>query len=100
MSAHEFWHPFFIHVKNNRMSKENRGAPVNPSEQGSPSSKPQQSQKRKEPKEGEYRNIETPVNNTSYFGDDFEVRQEEEIAREEVKSEDENNVPDRRRRDK
>ena len=83
------------------MAKEKKGTPVNPSEQGSQSSKPRQrdDEQKQEPREGEYRNVETSVNNRSYFNDDYEVSQEEEISSEEANTEDENNVPNRRRND-
>jgi hypothetical protein len=45
----------------------------------------------------EYKNIETSVNNPSYFNDDYEAAQDEKMRQDEVNSEDENNVPNRRR---
>ncbi|HEX2607366.1 MAG TPA: hypothetical protein VHK91_08305 [Flavisolibacter sp.] len=41
-------------------------------------------------KDGEYKNIETSVNNPSYFNDDFETDQEDAITDEEARTEDEN----------
>ena len=38
-------------------------------------------------REGHYNNVETPVNNPAYFNDDYESRAEDEIARQESKSE-------------
>lgn len=40
---------------------------------------------------GQYRNVETAVNNPSYFGDDYATEQEAEMGREEAAAEDENN---------
>ena len=48
---------------------------------------PQQDQNRSE---GEYKNIETSVNNRDYFGEDFSVEQENEMSNEEAATEDEN----------
>jgi hypothetical protein len=38
-------------------------------------------------KEGDYRNAETRAGNASYFNDDYEVGQENDIAKEEAKTE-------------
>lgn len=57
----------------------------------------EQRDNRKDP-EG-YKNIQTSVNNPGAFDEDFATEQEKEMGREEADSEDENNVPDRRRSD-
>jgi hypothetical protein len=38
-------------------------------------------------REGDYENVETSVNNPSYFNDDYESQQEDEITEEEPKTE-------------
>jgi hypothetical protein len=43
--------------------------------------------KNRKGREGNYKNIETSVNNPAYFNDDYESRAEDEIARQESKSE-------------
>jgi hypothetical protein len=85
-------------MSNDLSKKQKRGTPLNPSERGSDSANPQKNgeQQNEETKEGEYRNVETSVNNPSYFDDDYEVEQENEISRKEAETEDENNVPNRR----
>lgn len=42
--------------------------------------------------QGNYKNIETAVNNPSYFDDDYEVEQENKITEHEHKTEDEGRV--------
>ena len=76
------------------VSNKKRGTPANPSEGGSGSGNPQTppAQRSTEPKEGEYRNIETSVNNPSYFDDDYEVEQDNKIAEDESKSEKEDRI--------
>jgi hypothetical protein len=44
----------------------------------------------------QYKNIETSVNNPNYFNDDYEVKQEDEMNKEEARSE-RDNRPDRRK---
>lgn len=46
---------------------------------------PQQSRKGRG--DEQYKNIETGVNNREYFGDDYEVQQDNEIASDEAKTE-------------
>ena len=43
-------------------------------------------------KEGEYKNVETSVNNPSYFDDSYESEQEDEITMEEPKTENDGSV--------
>jgi hypothetical protein len=43
-------------------------------------------------REGDYKNVETSVNNPSYFDDSYESQQEDEISSEEPKTEDEGRV--------
>ncbi len=76
------------------VSNKKRGTPANPSERGGDSGHPQTppGQRNTEPKEGEYRNIETSVNNSSYFDDDYEVEQDNKIAEDESKSEKEERI--------
>ena len=50
-------------------------------------SRSQSSEEQKTPQEGDYRNIETPVNNAASFGDDYESQQEDELTMEEPKTE-------------
>ena len=88
-------------MSNELSKKQKRGTPLNPSEGGSDSANPKRGdlQSKEEPKEGEYRNVETSVNNPSYFGDEYEAEQENEISREEARTENENDVPGSRRAD-
>lgn len=76
------------------VSNKKRGTPANPSERGSDSANPQTKpdQGHREPKEGEYRNIETSVNNPSYFDDDYEVKQDNKIVEDEARREKEDRV--------
>lgn len=76
------------------LSNKKRGTPSNPSEGGAGSGNPQTppSHRNTEPKEGDYRNIETSVNNPSYFDDDYEVEQENKIAEDEAKREREDRI--------
>lgn len=46
--------------------------------------------------DSKYKNIETSVNNRNYFNDDHEVKQEDEMNKEEARSE-RDNRPDRRK---
>ena len=81
-------------------SEQNSGSSMNPSEGSQTSAAPQQQSDKEQPlKEGEYKNIETSVNNRSYFGEDYAVEQEEAMGQEEADTEDENHVPNRRRGD-
>lgn len=43
-------------------------------------------------REGDYKNVETSVNSPSSFDDDYESKQEDEITREEAKTEKEGRV--------
>ncbi len=85
----------------NNLSKQKGGTPLNPSERDSGASTPQrkQDQQKSEPREGEYRNVETAVNNPSYFNDDYETEQEAQISREEARTKNENDTPGKRRAD-
>lgn len=77
----------------NDLSKDQkRGTPLNPSEGGSASVSPKREGDlpSEKPQEGDYRNIETSVNNPSYFDDDYEAKQEGEMSKEEAASEKEN----------
>jgi hypothetical protein len=76
-------------MSNDLSKNQKRGTPLNPSERGGDSANPKRedSQQNEKPKEGEYRNIETSVNNPSYFDDDYEVKQENEISKEEARRE-------------
>lgn len=76
-------------MSNDLSKDQKRGTPLNPSERGSDSASPKRGgdQAGEEPKEGEYRNIETSVNNPSYYDDDYEVKQEGEISGEEARRE-------------
>jgi len=84
-------------MSNDLSKKQKRGTPLNPSERGSDSAGPQKKgdQQNEEAKEGEYRNVETTVNSPSYFDDDYEVAQENEISRKEAETEDGNAVSNR-----
>ena len=64
--------------------KKQRGVAPDPAESNRDNQQQQQ-----EPKEGEFRNAEKAVNDSSYFDDDFESRQENEMNKEEAKTEDE-----------
>ena len=68
-----------------KLSKEKTGMPLNPSEGGSPAGSPQDNLQNRQLQEGDYRNVETSVNNPSYFDDDYEVRQENEIERDQAR---------------
>lgn len=82
------------------VSRQKRGTPLNPSEGGSEANTPQREggQQKQKPQEGDYRNVETSVNNPSYFDDDYETKQEDKISRDEVKSAKENREADRKRK--
>lgn len=43
-------------------------------------------------REGDYKNIETAVNNPSYFDDDYAVKQEEEFVHDDKPRDDDNRV--------
>ena len=66
-------------------SKDQRGIVPEPAEQGRDSQ-----QHEHKAKEGDYRNAETRTENASNFDDDYEVDKENEIAKEEAKTEDNN----------
>ena len=76
------------------VSSKKGGTPTNPSERGSDSANPQTKpdQRNTEPKEGEYRNIETSVNNPSYFDDEYEAQQDNQIVEDESKREKEGRI--------
>ena len=80
----------------NNLSQEKRGA-LEPSDGGNNSDTSREEKQNGGAQEGQYKNIETSVNNRSYFGDDYEVEQEDEMSRNEANTEDENNVPNRKR---
>ena len=83
----------------NESLKQERGTPMNPSERGSDTIDPQRNGDEKEaPKEGDYRNVES-VESPSSYDDDYEINQENEINREDAKSENENDIPGKRRAD-
>jgi len=80
------------------LSKQKRGTPLSPSEGESKTHNPQRPNQQKQgAQEGEYRNIETAVNNPSYFDDDYAVEQGNEILREEARTE-KADRPDKRKR--
>lgn len=64
---------FLSSHKTGVMTNNKQTSPDNPKHQGA--------------REGEYKNIETSVNNPSSFDDSYASKQEDEIAREEVKTE-------------
>ena len=66
--------------------KTQRGSVPEPAEQGRDS----QQQEHKE-KEGDYRNAGTRTENASYFDDDYEVEKENEIGKEEARTESRDN---------
>jgi len=70
-------------------NNENSRMGSDPSQRSDAPEQPQTDQKEQTPKEGEYRNVETSVNNPEYFGDDYESRQEDEIAEGNAATEDE-----------
>lgn len=82
------------------LSRQKRGTPLNPSEGGSETNTPQREggHQKQKPQEGDYRNVETSVNNPSYFDDDYETKQEDKILRDEVKSAKKNREADRKRK--
>lgn len=51
------------------------------------SSQPETDRRQNTPQEGEYRNVETGADSREDFGDDYEAEQENEIGREEAKTE-------------
>lgn len=75
------------------LSKQKRGAPLDGNQQGNNSNDPghQQQAAEKGRSDEQYKNVETSVNNRSYFGDEYGVGKENEISRDESRSEDENN---------
>lgn len=70
-----------------KLSKEKTATPLNPSEGGNSANAPQDPDRDQSrlPREGDYRNVETSVNDPSYYDDDYEVRQENEIQRDEAR---------------
>jgi hypothetical protein len=70
-----------------KISKEKTGMPLDPSEGRNSSNAPQDlnDQQSRLPQEGDYRNVQLSVNNPSYFDDDYEVRQDNEIQRDEAR---------------
>ena len=64
---------FSLLPQNNFMDNNKKHSPDNPQNQGA--------------REGEYKNVETSVNNPSYFNDDYESQQEDELTEEEPKTE-------------
>jgi len=84
-------------VMSNNLSQQKRGEALESSDVGNNSDKSREGKQNGGAQEGEYKNIETSVNNRSYFGDDYEVEQEDEMSRNEANTEDENNVPNRKR---
>jgi hypothetical protein len=70
-----------------KISKEKTGMPLDPSEGGSPSNAPRDLNvpQGRPPQEGDYKNVQFSVNNPSYFDDDYEVRQDIEIQRDEAR---------------
>jgi len=81
------------------LSQEKRGAPLSSQDQNNSGAGRGQGNEKQETPDGQYKNVETSVNNRSYFDDDYEVGQEDEMSREEAKTEDENNVTKGRRAD-
>lgn len=82
------------------LSQQKRGTPLNPSEGGSEANNPQKEreQPKQKPQEGDYRNVETSVNNPSYFDDDYEAKQEDEISKDEAGRAKENREADRKQK--
>ena len=76
-------------IMTNRNPK--RGTPQNPSESRGGTTNPSRlGQQQEKPKEGDFRNIETAVDNPSNFDDDYAAEQEEKISEQEASTEDEN----------
>jgi len=67
--------------KNNQQNAGNDPAQTN--------RQPSQEERRNGPNEGDYRNVETSVNNPDSFGDDYEADQEEEFTEEQVRDDNE-----------
>jgi hypothetical protein len=67
------------------LSQEKRGAPLE-SERGT-SEQEQNNQPGNGAREGEYKNIETSVNNKDSFDDDYESQAEDELTSEEPRTE-------------
>ena len=68
------------------LSQEKRGAPLE-SERGGPNDEQQKGQQGNGAREGEYKNIETSVSNKESFNDDYESSAEDELTREEARTE-------------
>ena len=64
-------------------NEEKKGGLQDPAQTDSGAQRPQ----REGQQEGDYRNVETSVNNPDYFGDDYESQQEDELTMEEPKTE-------------
>jgi len=69
------------------MTNENAVTPADPAQRNEAPDQPQQDPK--QPKEGDFRNVETGVNNPGQFDDNFETEQEDQISEEEARTEDE-----------
>lgn len=74
-----------------RQEPNNNSSSVNPSERGGQTNQPgNNSQKQSENQEGTIRKAGDSASEPSSYDDDFEVAQEDNITREEAKTEDEN----------
>ena len=92
------WHPFFSYQMKKHMAKdlsqEKRGAPLAPSEAEGNHSNPGNlsPDPKEESRHPEYKNVETSVGSRKDYGDEFETQKEDEISREEAKTEEENDT--------
>jgi hypothetical protein len=68
------------------LSQEKRGAPLE-SESGRTNQQQPSGKEGNGAREGEYKNIETSVNNKEHFNDDYESSAEDELTREEPRTE-------------
>jgi hypothetical protein len=81
------------------LSQKNRGAPLAPSEAEENHSNPGNlsPDPKEESRHPEYKNVETSVGSRKDYGDEFETQKEDEISREEAKTEEENDTSKERK---
>ena len=72
-------------MEKDRTEEKRSNSPESESNNGA--NRPQTGQQNSTPQEGDYRNVETAVNNKEYFGDEYEIEQEDELTMEEPKTE-------------
>jgi hypothetical protein len=80
-------------------NRDQKGTPSNPSQAEQPGNSPQEpGNQERQPQEGEERKV-VASNEVEAFDDDFEVREEDKIGENEIKTLDENNTSGTKRGD-